>query len=104
MPDSSVEQKLISEVRVALADVSAEIKNLSNEQATSRAEIREVKERLLDDLSGVLSDYRELNKQVQQIHADVAALKSRQAPLSTPAAWIALVVSALVASKQFFGL
>lgn len=99
----STEHRLINEVKVALASVTAEIKNLSVEQAASRAEVREVKDRLLDDLSAVIADYRELNKKVTELHGDVAALKSRQAPLSTPAAWIALVVSALVASKQFLG-
>ena len=102
--NDTLEVALIKEIRDQVSTVSENLTKLSVENGAMRTELKEVKERILDDLSAVQNDYRELSRQVQQLHGDVEALKSRQAPLTTPAAWGALIVSAVVAIRSFFGL
>lgn len=98
------ELSLIREVKNDLDSLSTLIRALTIENAEMRVELREVKGRLLGDLVELTGDYRELRATVNDLKDTVAGIAARQAPLSTPAAWGALIISGIVAVKSFFGL
>lgn len=84
-----------------LATVATQLHELVQANAATQAKLDEVKDRLVSDQRSLEKDVRDLRDELRLTQDTVAALKSRQAPLSTPAAWIGLVVSGILAVKTF---
>ena len=102
MPDAT-ESQVMQEVKVSLAAVAQELNTLARESVGTRTELVALKDRVLDRQDRHEDDLATLRAEVSVLRAEVLALKSRQTPLTAPTAWIALIISGLVAAKSVLG-
>lgn len=92
-----------SGIEAQLSAVAKHLHELAQAQVTTATELRAFKERLLDSVESLESRVKQLEKDNSRLTAEVSALTSRQAPLTAPAAWVAIIISGIVAAREFFG-
>lgn len=90
-------------IELQLSAVASQLHELTQAQTITGVELREFKERLLDSVETLEKKVHDLEKANANLNAQVSALQSRQTPLTAPAAWIAIIISGIVAAKSFFG-
>ena len=90
-------------IETQLSAVASHLHEMAQEQAGTRSELKEFKDRLLGNVESLDKRVMQLERENAELGNKVSALQSRQAPLTGPAAWIAVIVSGAVAFYQFFG-
>ena len=101
-------------IETQLSAVASHLHELALAQTQTGTELKEFKDRLLSSVDSlekrVQDSVESLEKRVQSLEREnsalaqrVSALQSRQAPLTAPAAWVAIIISGVVAAREFFG-
>lgn len=101
--EPTADMRMMEEVKQSLNAVATQLQILANESTATRTELREVKDRVLDRQNKHEVEIDVVKADLNSLKATVSGIQSRQAPLATPAAWGALIISGLVAAKQMFG-
>lgn len=99
---SDAAEALVRGIETQLSSVATGLHQLTTAQVETGVELREFKERLLKAVESLEDRVQRLEGENAAQRADIASLKSRQAPVSAPVAWIAVIISGLVAATQFF--
>lgn len=87
-------------IETQLSAVASHLHELARAQTATGVELKEFKERLLTAVENLEDRVRRLEESKAELRAQVSALQSRQAPVSAPVAWVAVVISVVVAGLQ----